>query len=146
MNTHPNVFFRRREPRGGKSRLSRTLCAASLVVLATAAGAAGQAMSEAQALYQAERAACTNGSSNQDRATCLKEASAAYQAARSGQLSAAGGQGYANNSRVRCDPLPAPDREDCLRRMSGEGSVSGSAKGGGMVRELATPVAPAPAR
>ncbi|MEO5672534.1 MAG: hypothetical protein ABIR26_17755, partial [Ramlibacter sp.] len=48
----------------------------ALVAAALAwSGSAGAAkLSEAQALYQQERAACMNGTSNQDRATCLKEA------------------------------------------------------------------------
>ena len=146
MTIHVNLNICRRAFWRASSPLLQTLGVVSLFFLANPAGAAGQGVSEAQARYQAERAACTNGSSNQDRATCLKEASAAYQATRSGQLGAAGKQSYDSNQKDRCDPLPAPDRADCLRRMNGEGSVSGSAQDGGKIRELVTPVAPAPAR
>lgn len=60
--------------------------AAALAVLLSASAIAAPRMPEAQARYQHERAACMEGSSNQDRATCLKEAAAAYQEAKAGQL------------------------------------------------------------
>lgn len=100
--------------------------------------------------YQQERAACMNGSSNQDRATCLREAGAALAEARKGK---AGGSAadYERNASARCDRLPDPDRRDCLARMKGEGTTSGSAARGGIYRELVTrevgtPVVVAPAR
>lgn len=51
----------------------------------TAAMAAGNS-SDANARYQAERAVCDSGQSNQDRATCLKEAGAAQAESRMGRL------------------------------------------------------------
>ena len=105
------------------------------------AAAAGGNVSEAeaQARYQQDRAACNSGQSYQDRATCLREAGAALQEARRRR----GGDehsGYEQNRLNRCERLPAADREDCLRRMRGEGSVSGSVEGGGIYRELRTTV------
>ena len=114
------------------------LCAAgSLLVLSTAM-AAGSKKSDAQATYNSERAACMSGQSGQDRATCLKEAGAALQEARRGNLND-GKVDYDSNRLSRCDQQPAADRADCVRRMNGEGTTSGSVQGGGIYRELVTP-------
>jgi len=43
-------------------------------------------LSEAQQRDQQERAQCLSGQSQEDRATCVKEAGAAYQEARNGRL------------------------------------------------------------
>ena len=41
------------------------------------------------------------------------------------------------NKFARCDYHKDPnDREYCIRRMKGEGTVSGSVEGGGLIREL----------
>jgi len=110
-------------------------CAAGALLAAGMAAAAGGNLAEAQARYQQDRAACNSGQSYQDRATCLREAGAALQEARR----RSGGDehsAYEQNRLNRCERLPAADREDCLRRMRGEGSVSGSVEGGGIYREL----------
>lgn len=109
------------------------------MLVAGMAAAAGGNMSEAQARYQQDRAACTSGQSYQDRATCLREAGAALQEAKRGRIGD-GQTSYEQNRLIRCDRLPAGDREDCLRRMRGEGTVSGSVEGGGIYRELRTTV------
>lgn len=120
-----------------------TLAAAlALLMAGTAATAAGK-LSPAQQRYQQERAVCLSGQSNQDRATCLKEAGAALKEARRGRLDAADAGDLGQNRMVRCNALPAGDREDCARRMQGEGATSGSAQQGGVLRELSRPVDPA---
>ncbi len=96
-------------------------------------------LSEAEARYRQERAACMSGQSKQDRTTCLREAGAALQEAKRGR-SDESQHLYEKNRLLRCDRLPAADRDDCLRRMRGEGSVSGSVEGGGIYRELQTTV------
>lgn len=117
------------------------------------AGAAGpaQALSPSeskavQARYQQERNRCLDGSSNQDRATCLREAGAARAEAQKNGLGN-GQAAYADNQRQRCAALPGDDRKDCLARMQGQGSTSGSVEAGGVLRELVTtvPAAAAPA-
>jgi hypothetical protein len=85
-----------------------------------------------------ERQNCMDGKTNQDRATCLKEAGAARQEAQRGNLRDTGD--YRGNASKRCDTLPADQKADCERRSMGEGSVSGSVGSGGVVRELVTPV------
>ena len=108
------------------------------LVLSTAVFAAGGAGADAQARYRSERAACINGSSNQDRATCLTEAGAALQEARRGGLENATGARLDNNRSERCSALPAAEREKCLKRMRGEGITEGSARDGGIYREITT--------
>jgi len=113
--------------------------AIAAMLVAGMAAAAGGKVSEAQARYQQDRAACISGQSHQDRATCLREAGAALQEAKRGRIDD-GQSSYEQNRLVRCDRLPAGDREDCLRRMHGEGTVSGSVESGGIYRELRTTV------
>jgi hypothetical protein len=118
----------------------RILCVAGTLLISTISIAADR--SGAQADYQRDRAACNSGQSGQDRATCLKEAGAALVEARRGGLDDGRGQ-LEKNRLLRCDSQPPQDRDDCVRRMNGEGTTSGSVEGGGILRELVTPVAPA---
>jgi hypothetical protein len=98
-----------------------------------------------QARYQADRAACLTNNPNIDRAACLREAGAALQESKkSGSVKSSGPhnkEDFARNRTLRCQPLPSPDREDCLRRMQGEGVVEGSVEAGGVLRTLERPVA-----
>jgi hypothetical protein len=115
-------------------------CAIALT-LAPAAWSAGNkaALSEAQQQYKQERAHCLSGQSHQDRATCLKEAGAAYQEARRGILGG-GSANLAQNATARCDAQPPADREACVQRIMGAGSAEGSVKGGGILRQTETKV------
>ena len=93
---------------------------------------AGSALADTpQQTYQRERAVCLSGQSQQDRATCLKEAGAALAEARRGGLSPASGA-----DAERCSPLDGVERAACIARMNGAGKVSGSVEGGGVLREL----------
>lgn len=90
-----------------------------------------------QARYEQERAACLNGKSQQDQATCLKEAGAALDQSKRGQLADTGG--YKQNATVRCNNLPEKDRADCIARIGGDGTTtSGSVNAGGVLRERVT--------
>jgi hypothetical protein len=100
---------------------------------------------DAQARYERERAACMAGqSTNEDRATCLKEAGAALAEARKGNLDNGNGQ-LRKNAKDRCNALAGDERADCIARMNGEGTVSGSVGGGGVLREKRTIVPGTPA-
>jgi hypothetical protein len=121
------------------SSLGLSACAVGALLVAGMAAAAGGNLAEAQARYQQDRAACIGGQSNQDRATCLQEAGAALQEAKRGRLGD-DQSSYEQNRLLRCDRVAAGDREDCLRRMRGEGTVSGSVESGGIYRELRTTV------
>ena len=132
------------DPSSSRREIARALvCSAfaigAMLVAGMATGASGN-LSAAQARYEQDRAACISGQTNQDRATCLREAGAALQEARKGGAAGKGQSQYEQNRLLRCESLPAPDREDCVRRMSGEGTVSGSAQSGGIYRELRTTV------
>jgi hypothetical protein len=94
-------------------------------------------VSEAQARYKEDRAMCMRGETNQDRATCLKEAGAALQDAKN--LAVASSPDLKRNRLKRCEGLPSADREECAARMD-LGTTSGSAQGGGILRELTSPV------
>lgn len=129
--------------RGFAVRLSAYMMGvAGALLFASPVMSADQNPPTAQARYQAERAACNDGSSNQDRSTCLREAAAAYQEARAGRFNSDGEQSYGSNRLIRCEPLPPQYREECVRRMQGEGSQQGSVEDGGILRELVTPSAP----
>ena len=102
-----------------------------------AVGATNTVLSNAQLRYQQERAACVSGQTNQDRSTCLREAGAALAEARRGALATNAADLLSNQLR-RCEPLPAGDREDCVARIKGHGTTSGSVAAGGIYRELVT--------
>jgi len=110
---------------------------ALLSLSASAMAATGAASSEIEARYAQDRAKCLSGMSNQDRATCLKEAGAARAAARQGQLEDAGAAKQ-RNAKMRCDALTGDDAKDCRSRADGKGTVSGSVEAGGVLRETVT--------
>ncbi len=126
----------------------------SLFAIGLSFGPIASAADADAATYKQERAACMDGSSHQDRATCLKEVGAARGEARRGHLTDS--SSYESNAMMRCNALPPADRQDCARRVHGEGVTSGSVGGGGIYRETTTtviepqpqsapvPVAPAP--
>ena len=94
----------------------------------------------AVAMLFAAMAAAADGtdSSNADgRDPAVREAQAAKQEAkRSGLTDNADAAQREQNKYARCDVLSGDDREYCMRRMNGEGSVTGSVEGGGISREL----------
>ena len=115
-----------------------TLGASGFLVVTSAALAAGAYdPAAAQSRYQAERGECLGGPGQQDRATCLREAAAAREEARRGQLGN-GPADYQRNAMARCQPLPADQRADCVDRMQGRGTTSGSVEEGGIYREKVT--------
>ncbi|MEF7614202.1 hypothetical protein V4F39_09810 [Aquincola sp. MAHUQ-54] len=119
-----------------------TSLAAACVLAAcvsTAAWAAEPASGgKARALSEQERAACVDGRSHQDRATCLREAGAAQDERRRGTLDDGQAGRYDANAMKRCDALPAADQADCRSRVRGEGLQSGSVKSGGVYKETVT--------
>lgn len=124
------------------ARHAAAVAAACLLgVAAHAAQPAPQASANgtsASSRAEAERAACLNGTSQQDRATCLKEVGAAQEERRRGTLSD-GQQGrYDDNARQRCQQLPGDQQADCLKRANGLGEQSGSVAGGGILKETVT--------
>ena len=90
----------------------------------------------AQVSADPQRAACQKMSDADERRACLREVGAARAEAKRNGLADSGD--YQKNLTARCNYLPSSDREDCERRMRGEGTVSGSVEGGGIYRELRT--------
>ena len=100
--------------------------------------------SAAEANYRKERAFCLSGQSPQGQKTCLKEAAAARYEAMHGGLTTPSPEVLAANTLHRCQSQPIQDREDCTRRMNGEGVQEGSVAQGAIVREMTTiQIAPA---
>ncbi len=121
---------------------SKKFFAPTLTALfAFGASAAPAATSAAQQRYEQDRAACAVAKPA-DRSTCMKEASAALAAARSGELDKA--KPSPESALERCQPLPKVERKECEARMR-SGTVSGSVEGGGVLRKLVTAVPPASA-
>lgn len=119
------------------------LCVVGVMLCASQALAADRAgTSDARVTYKRDRAACISGKGGEDRATCLREAGAALQAAKGGGLTDDEAQ-FERNRLARCARQPPEDRGYCIRRMNGEGTISGSVESGGIYRELVTPVDPA---
>jgi len=119
--------------------ISTIALALAAALLPTASGAVGKsARAQVQARYLTERAACMHGQSTQSRQTCLREAEAARAQALRADLDD-GAADYARNAGLRCERLPTDQRQACLARMQGAGTVSGSAAAGGIYRELTEP-------
>jgi hypothetical protein len=120
----------------------KTLLFVALSAAALGASAAepraGASTARSSTLSQ-ERAACDNPGV-EDRKACLREAGAAAYEARRGTLGQENTD-FERNNLARCSYHKiAEDREYCERRMRGEGTVSGSVQGGGLLRELTVTV------
>jgi hypothetical protein len=121
----------------GVSLLMATGAAVAQVPI-TATGTTGI---DASGNVQKEREACMTGRTQQDQATCLREANNAAAEKRSGKLDNAGGQ-FEANARQRCEVLTGEDRVACEARVAGYGSTQGSVAGGGVIRQVETVVVP----
>ena len=123
------------------------LLASAGAVHAAGAAAASAAGSAAEERYRQERAACLSGASGQEQSDCLREAGAALAEARRGGIGEdESPAALARNAVQRCRYVHPEDRDDCERLARGEGTISGSVRGGGQIKELVTltvePVAP----
>ncbi len=97
---------------------------------------------DARAHHQQERAACKNAPADQDRASCLRDADAAFADVKQDAKQGAKDEPAAaltRNASKRCDALPDEDRQACIARMKGQGRTTGSVAKGGIYRELVTP-------
>jgi hypothetical protein len=98
---------------------------------------AAQDRSEKQLRFEADRQACLSGTSGQAFEPCMKEAKAVL-ALRPDAKPSASPEKLQRDSTGRCEFLTGEDRVACAARMRGEGTVSGSIAGGGILRELVT--------
>jgi hypothetical protein len=92
---------------------------------------------DAIARLKRESAACSELRSADERANCLSEASTRFAGSRPAKPDESA-YILLRNALKRCEPLPDAERRDCVARMQGAGSTSGSAEGGGIYRELVT--------
>ena len=138
--TPSNISAKPQTRRGMSLALGLVLCSASAwaQVPVTAPGSTGI---DASGDYQRERAACLQGRSQQDQATCLREAANAAAEKRKGTLDNSGAR-FDANARQRCEVLTGEDRSACEARVMGYGNTSGSVADGGVIREVETVVVP----
>ena len=67
----------------------------------------------------------------------MKEAKAVFDE-RAGSNPTVSAEQLQRNAFLRCDALAGDERVACVARIRGEGTVSGSVAGGGILRELVT--------
>jgi hypothetical protein len=114
---------------------------ALLAVGAATAQVAGTTGIDASGNYQQEVQACLSGKTQQDQATCLKEARNAQADKRRGVLDTEGN--LQANALARCEiHKTAEDKAACQARIRGMGTTEGSVAGGGLLREVETVVMP----
>ena len=124
---HPGLFL--------SAPLSLALIGA-LLAASTLAMAQPSPAADAHARYEQERQKCMTNNTQDSLATCLREAGAAQDAARKGQLSNPGPQA-ADNATQRCSVFQnADEKAECVRRV--QGPASGSVSAGGVLRESVT--------
>ena len=131
-----------------KGRTRRSLISFGATALLAVGAATAQVASlpgttgiDASGNYQQEVQACMSGRTQQDQATCLKEARNAQGDKRRGVLDTQGD--LQANALARCNAFaPGEDRAACRARVQGYGSVEGSVAGGGLIREVETVVMP----
>ena len=108
----------------------------ALLAASTLAMAQPSPAADAHARYEQERQKCMTNNTQDSLATCLREAGAAQDAARKGQLSNPGPQA-ADNATQRCSAFQNADEQaECVRRV--QGPASGSVSEGGVLRESVT--------
>jgi hypothetical protein len=129
MRTQPSLRAR---------RTALTLCLIAAALAGTPTLAATQAKpADIQARYLRDSALCMSAKYKGDRDECLSEASTARSMALPSPVDVDPGR-YARNALKRCEPLPESDRRDCVARMQGQGTTTGTVAGGGIYRELVT--------
>ncbi len=110
---------------------------ALLTTPATFAAAGNAGPMSAKARLQHDRVACSRIRDQGDRDECLSEASTLYAGTQPSNPNENPAQ-LTRNALRRCEPLREPDRQDCVLRMQGQGTTTGSVAAGGIYRELVT--------
>ena len=130
-----------RDNRSRKSLISFSAIALLAVGAATAQVATGTTGIDNTGSYQSEVQACLSGKTQQDQATCLREARNAQADKRRGVLDTSGD--LTANAMARCEVFAgAEDKAACQARVMGYGNVDGSVAAGGLIREVETVVMP----
>lgn len=136
MSGRPDDTLARATRRFVRMALASAALGLAIPAPATAQGPGTGATDSPQG-YGSDRALCISGLTHQEREDCLREAAAARQAARRGDLLDPGDEAeYQRNAFRRCERLPEQFRADCIARIRGEGTITeGSVEGGGIYRE-----------
>ena len=92
---------------------------------------------QADTRYLQDRIHCHQGPPGADKSACLRRAVASWNQAKR-HASATTDERYQRNKLERCESLPDDLRTDCVARMHGEGTTTGSVAAGGIYRELVT--------
>ncbi len=87
---------------------------------------------------------CMYGIAQDGSNNCMSRAEFEITTSRQRALDADPAQ-YLRNALTRCESLKGDDREDCVARIRGGGTVSGSVEAGGLYRELVTVIPGKPA-
>lgn len=125
-------------PFGAAALLAMT--AATAQVAGTPPGSTGI---DATGNYRSEVQSCNDGRTQQDQATCLREARNAQADKQRGRLDADGQRQLQANAMQRCEPFKdGEERAACEARVMGYGNASGSVADGGVLREVETVVMP----
>jgi hypothetical protein len=114
------------------------IASSGLLFLCVAQAESADGLKERQRTYQIERQRCLTGDTGQTQTSCLREAGAVLHQPRSLQDPVDAKQ-LAENALQRCNALKGDERQSCVARMQGHGSVQGSVSSGGILRELTEP-------
>ena len=111
------------------------MIAAAVLASASMVAEAGAGAKAASA--KPARAGCPYGIATDGSANCMTKADFDVAQARQAALDRDPAQ-YVRNALTRCESLSGADRQDCVARIEGKGTTSGSVEGGGIYRELVT--------
>ena len=125
-----------------KSLVSFGVAALLAVTAATAQVASGTTGIDASGSFQQEVNACMTGKTQQDQATCLREARNAQADKKRGVLDNNAGAQFDANAATRCNVPTGEEQAACQARVQGFGSTTGSVAAGGVLREVETVILP----
>jgi hypothetical protein len=114
-----------------------SLVLGATLVPAAARSAGDMSKAEAERRYQRDAAVCLSKRYTGDKDTCMSDASTT-RASRAPPTLDLDPERFARNAVMRCEPLREPDRSDCIARIRGAGTTTGSVASGGIYRELVT--------
>ena len=145
MHTRSTIFAR--HARHALSALALGLGLGLGAAAVHAASSSPVTEADIESRYRLDVERCNTGQTNQDKATCMREAGAARDEARRNRLTNAN-ESYRQNETARCQALPIGERDECMLQMSGQNTTTrGSVGGGGVLREttIEVPGTPTPA-
>lgn len=131
----------KKAPRKGMKAFGLSALLAVTAATAQVATLPGTDIIDNSGNYRSEVQSCMTGKTQQDQATCLREARNAQADKKHGVLE--NGAQVQGNAMSRCDVFqPGEEKAACQARVMGYGNVEGSVSGGGVIREVETVVMP----